>query len=123
MNFPAYAQWNPFIVRIEGHPIVGTRLKATMKPEGSNGMTFTPTVLQSDPNREFRWLGHLFFPGLFDGEHSFRIEPISEGRCRLLHEETFRGVLVPLFLKQLQTGTLAGFHAMNKALKARAEQG
>jgi hypothetical protein len=36
-------------------------------------MTFRPTVLNAETNRELRWLGHLLAPGLFDGEHSFTI--------------------------------------------------
>jgi hypothetical protein len=125
-DFAAYPQWNPFIVRIEGTPAVGTCLTATMKPAGSRGMTFTPTVLQSVPGREFRWIGRLWLPGIMDGEHSFRIEPLENAagnpRVRFVQSETFRGVLVPLFLRLMKSGTLAGFAAMNRALKLRAEQ-
>jgi hypothetical protein len=129
-DFAAYPQWNPFIVRIEGALAVGARLKAMMRPVGSRGMTFTPTVLQSIPNREFRWVGRLWLPGIMDGEHSFRIEPLETAseepmasqRIRFVQSETFRGVLVPLFLRLMRAGTLAGFNAMNRALKQRVEQ-
>ena len=40
---------------------------------------------------------------------------------RFTQREEFRGVLVPLLWKQLDTRTRAGFEAMNEALKARAE--
>ena len=60
-------------------------------------MTFRPTVLKVEPNREFRWLGHLLFPGLFDGEHIFTIEPLGEGHVRFTQREVFTGLLVPLF--------------------------
>ena len=124
MDFQAYPKWNPFIVQIAGQTVVGTRLRATMKPEGAKAMTFTPTVLEVTPNRAFRWEGHFLFPGLFDGEHRFRLEPLGEGGgVRFVHEESFRGLLVPLFLKQLENSMKAGFHAMNHALKVRAEQG
>lgn len=120
-DFTAYPRWNPFIIWIEGLPIAGTRLKANIKPEGSRGMIFNPTVLQAVPNREFRWLGKLLFPGLMDGEHIFRLEPLGNGRTRFVQEETFRGLLVPLFLRLMTASTLAGFHAMNQALKKRVE--
>ena len=45
-------------------------------------MTFKPRVLNAEPERELRWLGHLLVPGLFDGEHSFTIEPLQENRVR-----------------------------------------
>jgi hypothetical protein len=121
-DFAAYPEWNPFIVRIEGQPVNGTRLNATMKPAGSRGMVIRPTVLQSLPNREFRWVGRLWLPMLFEGEHSFRIEPTESRRVRFVQSETFRGMLVPIFLRLMKAGTLAGFNAMNQALKQRVEQ-
>jgi hypothetical protein len=59
-------------------------------------------------------------PGLFDGEHRFAVEPLEGGRFRFVQEERFRGLLVPLFAKGLDTHTRAGFEAMYQALKARA---
>ncbi len=83
--------------------------------------TFRPTVLVAEPNRELRWLGRLFMPGLFDGEHSFSIEPLGEGRVRFDQRERFRGVLVPLLSKMLDSDMRSGFEEMNRALKLRAE--
>ena len=85
-------------------------------------MTFTPTVTRVEPGRAFRWVGRLLFPGLFDGEHIYEINPLAEGGVRLVHREEFRGVLVPLFWKSLDTHTRQGFEAMNAALKKRAEE-
>jgi len=59
-------------------------------------------------------------PGLFDGEHGFRLEAIAGG-CRLHHGETFNGILVPLFGRMLDD-TERGFAALNAALKERAER-
>ena len=60
-------------------------------------------------------------PGIFDGEHSFTIEPL-DGGVRLVQQEDFRGVLVPLFARSLDRRTLPAFERMNEALKQRAEQ-
>ena len=84
-------------------------------------MTFKPKVLNAEPNRELRWLGHLLVPGLFDGEHSFTIQPLGENRVRFAQREAFRGLLVPLFARNLDNSTLRGFKEMNGALKERAE--
>jgi len=43
-------------------------------------MTFRPTILKAEPERELRWLGRLLLPGLFDGEHVFEIEQIMVDR-------------------------------------------
>jgi len=85
------------------------------------GITLHPTVLEAAPGRALRWLGRLVVPGVFDGEHRFLLESLGADRTRLVQEERFTGLLVPLFARSLDRHTLAGFHAMNQALRARAE--
>jgi hypothetical protein len=121
-DFASFPQWNPFIRRASGEPKTGTRLEVTMQPSGARGMTFRPTVLKAEPKRELRWLGHLLIPGLFDGEHSFTIEPLEANHVRFVQRERFTGILVPLFAHGLDTDTRRGFEEMNQALKKRAEQ-
>ena len=118
-DFPAYPEWNPFIRRITGEAKVGARLEVTVQPVNRKPMTFKPTVLVVDAGRELRWLGHALLPGIFDGEHAFIIEAATRG-CRLRHEETFSGLLVPAFGAMLGD-TARGFESVNVALKKRVE--
>jgi hypothetical protein len=120
-DFAAYSEWNPFVRRMEGEVSVGARLHVTIQPSGSKGMSFRPTVLVAEPNGELRWLGHFWLPGLFDGEHSFSIEPLGEGRVRFVQRERFGGLLLPFLSKMLDGDTRRGFEEMNRALKLRAE--
>jgi hypothetical protein len=120
-GFASYPRWNPFIRSISGQPTKGERLEVHLEPPGGRGMTFKPKVLKAEPNRELRWLGHLLVPGLFDGEHSFTIQPLKENRVRFVQREAFKGLLVPLFARSLQTNTQRGFEEMNRALKERTE--
>ena len=114
-----YGAWNPFIRALSGPAEPDARLTIAVHPSGGRPMTFRPRVLVAEPARELRWLGRLGLPGLFDGEHSFRLLPEREG-TRLIHAETFCGLLVGL----IDTNRFrADFIAMNEALKARAEQG
>ena len=122
LDFRRHPEWNPFVRRIEGEAKVGERLTVMVKPANGNGMTFRPVVRVVAPEREFRWLGRFLVRGLFDGEHYFQIEPISKDRVRLIHGEHFSGLLVGLAQSGLESGTKAGFVAMNEALRARAEQ-
>jgi len=119
-DFKNYPQWNPFITQIEGELAINNKIKIKLEPPESNKMKFTPTIKTLTYNKEFSWLGHLFVPGLFDGNHSFFLQK-SKGTTILLHEESFTGILVPLFKKQLLTNTKKGFELMNKALKELAE--
>ena len=115
-----WAEWNPF-AKARGRLAVGERLEVEITPPGKKTMTFRPTVVAFEPGREFRWLGHLGFAGLFDGEHGFRVAAQDPGRCRFEQFETFRGVLVGPILWLAGDATRRGFDAMNRALKARAE--
>src|ERR1019366_9333864 len=113
IDFPSHSDWNPFIRFIKGVPKVGDRLTITIQPQGSRGMTFRPTILAVIPNQELRWLGRLLLPGIFDGEHYFRISRLAPGRVRFTHGERFSGVMVPFAKSGLEGGTKAGFLAMN----------
>ena len=108
--------------RASGKVEVGARLEVFLQPSGGRGMTFRPTVVEAAPNREFRWIGHLGVRGLFDGEHSFTIEPLGENHVRFVQRESFRGLLVPLLLLMVGKDTRRGFEEMNQALKTQAEQ-
>jgi hypothetical protein len=117
-----FPEWNPFIRRLSGELVVGRRLVVFLQPSGSAGMEFKPIVLKVEPNRELRWLGQLWLPGLFDGKHVFQIEPLADTRVLFRQQETFTGILVPLLKKALETDTRRGFNEMNQKLKELAER-
>lgn len=120
-DFAAYPEWNPFIRFVHGVPRQGARLEVRIQPSGTKGMTFRPSVLTADVDRELRWLGRFLFPGLFEGEHRFLIEPIASEKVRFRQSEQFSGILVPIFRASLDRDTKRGFEEMNLALKMRAE--
>ncbi|MCH8207186.1 MAG: SRPBCC domain-containing protein [Chloroflexi bacterium] len=121
-DFPALPDWNPFIRSAEGDLNVGDRLKVYIKASKGMGMSFKPTVLRAEPNRELRWIGRLLMPGLMDGEHSFIIEPLEGNHVRFVQSESFTGVLVPLMSAMgVFKNALIGFDEMNQALKRQAE--
>ena len=113
-----YEDWNPFIPRLSGRLAPGERLMLTVRP-GARTMTFRPTVLAVEDGTLLRWRGRLGMPGLFDGEHEFRLEPIPDGGTRFTQRETFTGLLVPMMPRVL-VDTATGFAAMNTALRDRA---
>ena len=116
----AYRDWNPFVRRLDGERREGAKLEVQVAPPGGRPMTFKPVVLAAEPGRELRWLGRFLVPGLFDGEHGFRLEPLPNGRTRFVQEERFGGLLVRPLSKTL-VKTELGFAQMNEALKRRVE--
>jgi len=115
-----FSEWNPFIKNVEGQAKVGERLTVHISPPNGKEMVFKPTVQSVIENKEFSWLGRFLFPGVFDGEHVFKIEPNDSGSL-FIQKENFSGLLVPLFWGSLNENTRAGFEKMNQALKERAE--
>ncbi|SFO78431.1 hypothetical protein SAMN05660464_1171 [Geodermatophilus dictyosporus] len=120
-DLAAYPAWNPFIVAAEGVVAPGRRLTLRMQPVGGRAMTLRPRLVEVAAGRALRWRGRLVVPGLVDAEHGFVLRP-QAGGTRLVQEETFRGVLVPLVAASLDRGTRPAFVAMNEALKRRAEE-
>ena len=119
-RFADYQEWNPFITEISGELREGEPLEALLSlPEGRD-VRIRPRLLRCTENEELRWRGHLLFPGLFDGEHFFRVEAREPNRTRFIQGENFSGILLR-FSGNTITRTARGFVYMNEALKKRVE--
>lgn len=123
MDFENYSKWNTFITSIEGKAEVGQKLKAFLQPPSAKGMTFKPKVLIVNPKQEFRWVGHLLFPGIFDGQHNFKLVDNGDNTTTFIQSENFKGVLVPFLKKMIEVNTVQGFQQMNEDLKKEVENG
>lgn len=115
-----YPDWNPFIVSSTGELKVGATITNVLRDTKGSETAFTPELLAVEPGRELRWIGKIGFGGVFDGEHAFRIEPLPNGRSKLIQEETFRGVAVPFTTGMLRDTIEPQFHAMNQAIAEQA---
>lgn len=121
-DFDRFSDWNPFIRHAAGDVKQGSTIEAHLVLPNGTKMAAKPTLIKVESNRELRWLGHFLFKGLFDGEHYFQIEPLSDDRVRLRHGEHFRGLLAAPLIALIGQNTVAGFAAMNEALKAEVEK-
>lgn len=121
-DFDNYPNWDPFVHSVKGNVKTGNKIEILLTPPEGNKMRFKPTILAFEKEKELRWLGKLFIFGLFDGEHSFELKDNGNGTCTLVQAEKFKGLLVPLLKKQLETNTKKGFMLMNEALKKLAEE-
>ena len=122
MDFENYPKWNPFIKSISGKAEKGNKISAKLKPPDAKGMMLNPMILEVKNEKEFRWLGHLIIPGLFDGEHIFELIDNKNGTTTFIQRELFGGILIPLFKKLLDDNTRRGFELMNQQLKIESEK-
>lgn len=114
----AYPEWNPFVRALRGPLTEGARIEVELQLPGRKLQTLTPRIVAVEPGRSFTWLGHVGPTGVFDGRHSFTVEPDGDG-ARLVHAERLSGLLVPAFRGMLTGATPAAFTAMNEALRER----
>ena len=121
MNFDSYPKWNPFIKSISGELKLGARLTVSINPPDGKGMTFKPTILTLESNKEFRWKGKLGITGIFDGEHYFILEYLNKDKTKFIQGEKFSGLLIPLVGKMLDK-TKKGFQLMNESIKNECER-
>lgn len=121
--FEKYPDWNPFIRNISGDKSIGSKLSVSIQPVNNKPLDFTPTLLKVEELKEIRWLGKVLAGGIFDGEHVFKIQEISENKVKFIQSEKYTGILVPIIWSGMEPGTRLGFQAMNKALKELAESG
>jgi hypothetical protein len=116
-----YPDWNPFIKQLDGPLQEGEKIMTVVQPRCTNPMTFHPKVLTVEHEKKVCWLGAFLFKGLFDGEHIWELYDFGDKKTKLVQQENFTGVLVPLFKKELLNNTKPGFIAMNESLKQRVE--
>ena len=121
VSFESYEDWNPFITTIKGQATKGDNLKVFVSPPDGKTMAFKPKLVLVDENKELRWRGTLIIPGIFDGEHYFKISTNKDGATELIHGENFCGLLAWLIIPSIVDSTTAGFANMNAALAERSK--
>jgi hypothetical protein len=122
-DLQGYESWNPFVVSARGTLQVGERLDVKLARPGKAPFAISPTLVAIEPGKSFAWKGKLLVPGLFDGVHRFELAQTPAGQTRLVHAESFSGLLIGPMRKMLDGATRDGFVAMNEALKRKVEAG
>lgn len=120
-DFSAYPEWNPHIRQVLGRPRKGGRLTIHSTPPGARTVVMRPVVVTWSPPNELRWRGTFISHRLFSGEHGFKLDEIGPQRVRFSQDETFRGLLVPLYSRLRLNATRDGFERANQALRERSE--
>ena len=115
-----YPNWNPFIISVEGEMKQGSKITNVMV-NNKKETVFTPIITMYKENEALEWLGSGL-GGMFKGRHYFKLEEIDNDKTRLLHGETFSGLLSGLIMQMIGEDTQANFENMNSALKGVCEK-
>lgn len=108
------------MTKVVGDAKLGSKITVKIQTARGKQRTYNPIITKFEINRELRWKGKSFLPGIFDGERIFIIEK-SNNKVLFLHKEIFRGLGVKLVGDKLDEDLRESFDKMNNALKIRAE--
>jgi len=118
-NLALYPVWNPFLSPVEGELRPGSGLQVTMHT-GTRVTRYPATVLQVERNRVLSWSAQVVSSGVYDTTYTFSIEPVREGRVRLVSRETRKG-LAPVLEWAMGSGIQGGLDAMTRSARNRVE--
>ena len=120
-NFEEYESWNPFMTKVEGDAKLGAKIKVQIHTMRGKQRIYHPIITRFEINKELRWKGKSFLPGIFDGERIFLIDKTADNKVAFFHKELFSGLGVKLVGNKLDENLSEGLEKMNLALKKRAE--
>ena len=121
INFEEYESWNPFMIKVVGDAKLGSKIMVKIQTVRGKQRTYYPTITRLEINKELRWKGKSFLPGIFDGERIFIIEKSTDNKVSFIHKEIFTGLGVKLVGDKLDEDLRESFDKMNIALKTKAE--
>ena len=120
-NFEEYELWNPFMTKVVGNASLGSKIEVNIRTISGKNRSYYPIITKCETNKELRWKGKSFLPGVFDGERVFVLEKSDDDKVSFSHKEIFSGLGVKLVGNKLDENLREGFVRMNEALKVRAE--
>lgn len=120
-NFDEYELWNPFMTKVVGNASLGSKIEVNIKTISGKNRSYYPIITKCETNKELRWKGKSFLPGVFDGERVFVLKKSDDDKVSFSHKEIFSGLGVKLVGNKLDENLREGFVRMNEALKVRAE--
>lgn len=119
-DLASYHSWNPFIRRIRGELVRGSRLEMEIRLADEKMVQLDPVVANVELERQIAWQGRI--SSLFSTEHKMAIEPLTHDRVTFYQVEKFAGPIVSLVAHKLDAALHKGFEEMNQALKSVAER-
>lgn len=79
----------------------------------------TVRVFAVEPPRRFQWIGTVGSKWVFEGQHTFDVYSLDDGRSRVVNRERVSGLLTPFVLSE---DPRRDYDRMNRALKQWVER-
>ncbi|MEO6444012.1 MAG: SRPBCC domain-containing protein [Gemmatimonadaceae bacterium] len=116
-----YGEWNPQVPRASGAIAEGGTIHLTLALPGRPAMNLAATIEEVRPRELLTWCGHVVAAWFFEGHRKFAIQATAERRVSITHVEDVHGFLAPLFGLLMGGPVERSHHALNDALRTRAE--
>lgn len=121
-----WQDWSPIINKASGAASFGSKLNITMCGKdgkaGKAGPQYEPVITVFEEPRHFSWQAKMAAGFIFTNGKVFQLEETSSGGTRLIHKETFSGMMVPMMWGQMERSVPTMLASMNEALKQKAEK-
>jgi hypothetical protein len=116
-----YGEWNPQIPRASGAIEEKGKIALRLALPGRPALDLVATLEEVRPGQLLTWRGHVGAPWLFEGHRKFEIQSAGDRRVSVTHVEDIHGLLAPLFAVFMGGPVERSHHALNHALRTRAE--
>lgn len=115
--------WSSVIIKSQGVASMGAKLNITMigKKEGVDGPNYSPIITKLEEERNLSWTATMMAGFIMTNGKILELEETPTG-TRLIHKETFSGLMSVIMWSHMETGVPPMLNAMNKALKDLAEK-
>ncbi|NRA65707.1 MAG: SRPBCC domain-containing protein [Pseudobacteriovorax sp.] len=124
-NIDGWQEWSPIIHHSKGTASLGSKLSITMCGEIGDktkaGPKYEPVITVFENPRNLSWRATMIAGFIFTNGKIIELETTDSG-TKLVHKETFSGLMAPLLWGQVQTNVPKMLDSMNQALKALAEK-
>ena len=121
-NVNSWHEWSPVINNSEGEAVLGATLSITMigEKEYQDGPKYHPRITRVDAPHSFQWQAVMLLGGIMTNYKTFELRATPAG-TRLIHKESFQGMVVPIFRNSFDRNVPTMLNVMNEGLKEKLE--